>query len=132
RSVVTLYSQEELDRQRAAIRVPLRGVVEFNKVPVPGVKVTLVPAEPDPKAAPGAGAAPEKAAAGKSSAAAALEPIPPATTDKDGMFVLPKVPLGKFKLQAQGIFRNKIRKAELPITVDEQTPFTPAPRLKLP
>jgi len=128
RTAVSLYSKEDVERQRAAIRVPLRGVVEYNKMPVPGVKVSLVPAEPDPKAA----AADKNAAANDSKSAAAAEPIPPVKTDNDGVFVLPKVPLGKFKLQAEGIVRNKIRKAELDITVDEQTPFQPAPRLKLP
>ena len=43
-----------------------------------------------------------------------------------------KVPLGKFKLQAAGTFRNKIREADLEITIDEQTPFSSPPRLKLP
>jgi hypothetical protein len=127
RMTVTLYSKEDVERQRAAIRVPLRGAVEYNKMPVPGVKVSLVPVEPDPKAA-----ADKDAAANGASAATAMEPIPPVKTDSDGLFVLPKVPLGKFKLQAEGIYRNKIRKAELEITVDEQTPFQPGPRLKLP
>jgi hypothetical protein len=106
--------------------------VEYNKMPVPGVKVSLVPAEPDPKAAAGAGAATEKNAAAVEAGSGTVEPVPPVKTDNDGQFVLPKVPLGKFKLQAEGIVRNKIRKAELEITVDEQTPFKPAPRLKLP
>jgi hypothetical protein len=68
----------------------------------------------------------------KAQATPAPEPIEPVMTDKDGQFVFPKVPLGKFKLQAQGIIRNKTRKVEQEITVDEQTPFQPAPRLKLP
>jgi hypothetical protein len=53
-------------------------------------------------------------------------------TDKDGTFRFAKVPLGKFKLQASGIFRNKIREADLEIIIDEQTPFSSPPRLKLP
>jgi hypothetical protein len=132
RAVVTLYSKQDVELQRAAVRVAVRGVVEYNKMPVPGVKVSLVPVEADPKTTGGKAAPAEKSAADKNPPGPATESIPPATTDKDGMFVLPRVPLGKFKLQAAGIFRNKIRKAELEITVDEQTPFGPAPRLKLP
>jgi hypothetical protein len=132
RTAVTIYSKEELERQRAAIRVALRGTVEYNKNPAAGIKVSLVPVDADGKT-PGEKAAPaETGAAGKTPAAQASEPVPPAKTDSDGLFVLPKVPLGKYKLQAEGIVRNKIRKAEIDITIDEQTPFGPAPKLKLP
>jgi hypothetical protein len=133
RTVVTLHSKEELELARAAIRVALRGVVEYNKMPIPAAKVWVVPVEADPKAGAAQANSPDKNAADKKPATPEPpEPIPPVKTDQDGMFVLPKVPLGKFKLQTEVIFRNKIRKAELEITVDEQTPFSPAPRLKLP
>jgi hypothetical protein len=130
---ITLYSKDDLEAQRAAIRVSLRGAVEYNKMPIPGAKVWVVPVESDPKAGAAAtGSGDKKAADKKPAAPEPAEPIPPVKTDQDGQFVLPKVPLGKFKLQTEVIFRNKIRKAELEITVDEQTPFGPALKLKLP
>jgi len=133
RTSVTLYSKEDLEAQRAAIRVTLRGAVEYNKMPIPGAKVWVVPVESDPKAGAAAtGSGDKKAADKKPAAPEPAEPIPPVKTDQDGLFVLPKVPLGKFKLQTEANFRNKIRKAELEITVDEQTPFGPALKLKLP
>ena len=107
----------------------LRGAVECDKLPVANAKVSLtpIPAEPDakPSAVPPASAGP---------VADSMIPAPSPQSvraDDDGLFLFSKMPQGKYKLRAEGIIRNKTRKAELEITIDEQTPFKPAPRLKL-
>ncbi len=133
RVVAVLSSPEDLERQRAAVRVTLRGAVEFEKGPVPGAKVSLEFVEPAPKAAGTPAANSEKAGGDKSQTTA----LPSATfqpilTDDQGLFAFSKVPPGKYKLKSEAIIRNKTRKATLDITIDEQTPFKPAPRLKLP
>ncbi|HLJ09754.1 MAG TPA: hypothetical protein VKU82_01125, partial [Planctomycetaceae bacterium] len=126
RTVVILHSAEALALERAAIRIPLRGQVEHKKVPVPAVTVSLESLEADAKSiAEKAAAGGKPAAAATAPGGAATEKILPVKTNADGTFVFPKVPLGKFKLRAQGVFRNKIRKVEQEITVDDQTSAKP-------
>ena len=133
RLVAVLSSLEELERQRAAVRITLRGAVEFEKGPVPGAKVSLEFVEPAPKAAGAQAANSAKAEGANSQTEANTAPtFQPVQTDDQGLFTFSKVPPGKFKLKAEAIIRNKTRKAELDIVIDEQTPFKPAPRLKLP
>ena len=127
RMVVTLISKEDRDRQQAAIRVTLRGGVEYDKKPVADVKVTLTPVATD---SPVTG---EKKGGGNASGTTVADPVvEPVKTDQNGMFVFPAVPHGKFKLRAEGVYRNKTRKTEMDVTIDAQTPFKPAPQLKLP
>ena len=133
RFVAVLSSLEDLERQRAAVRVTFRGAVEFEKGPVPGAKVSLEFVEPSPKAAGAQAANSEKKVGDKSQTAANTSAsFQPILTDDQGLFAFSKVPPGKFRLKAEAIIRNKTRKAELDIVIDEQTPFKPAPRLKLP
>ena len=133
RFVAVLSSLVDLERQRAAVRVTFRGAVEFEKGPVPGAKVSLEFVEPSPKAAGAQAANSEKKVGDKSQTAANTSAsFQPILTDDQGLFAFSKVPPGKFRLKAEAIIRNKTRKAELDIVIDEQTPFKPAPRLKLP
>jgi hypothetical protein len=133
RKVFRLFSKEELEQQRSSVRVTVRGVVEFETFPAPDVKVKLIPVDPDPKPTSPQVANPAKTAGGRPSPAVSGKGvISGVRTDKDGLFAFSDVPPGQFKLQVEGIIRNKIRKAEQVITVDEQTPLRDALRFKLP
>jgi hypothetical protein len=51
-------------------------------------------------------------------AAAPPEPIAPVATNDQGAFSFDRVPPGKYKLIAEGVVRNKTRRAETEVTVD--------------
>lgn len=128
--VASLVSKESLERQQATLRFSVRGVVTFKDQPVSDVKVVLVAgAEADPKAAAAAGGAADKSAGNGTADTPRFEPV---QSDTDGAFVFKNVPPGKFKLKAEGIVRNKTRKVDLEITVDEKTKSKTGIQLKLP
>ncbi|MDZ4782199.1 MAG: hypothetical protein SGJ19_18280 [Planctomycetia bacterium] len=103
---VRLLSPETIaaELRRATNRVS--GAVQYGRSGFGGVMVRLEALPPDP-AAPliPVGATP-------------LEPIAPVATDDQGSFLFDRVPPGKYKLTAEGVVRNKTRRAEAEVTVE--------------
>ena len=118
RRVLVFKSAETIARQRAARRIEVRGRVRYFGTPVPEIPVVLRQL-PD---APPAGGAPEPDA----------EPLEFSTlSDDKGEFRIPRVPPGKYTLQAKGVFRNKVREVSTPVRLDEDSDGT-LEELKLP
>lgn len=118
RRVLVFKSAETIARQRAARRIEVRGRVRYFGTPVPEIPVVLRQV-PD---APLEGGAPEPDA----------EPLEFSTlSDDKGEFRIPRVPPGKYTLQAKGVFRNKVREVSTPVRLDEDSDGT-LEELKLP
>ncbi len=84
-----IYSPEDVKKAQAN---SVAGVVMYgDNSRVGGAKVTLKPEEG--------------------------EPIGPVTGDENGRFELPVVPPGKYTLHAEGLFRNRVRTADVAIEV---------------
>jgi hypothetical protein len=107
RRVVDLKSPESIARQRAARRIEVRGKVLYFGTPVPQAALVLREVVPPP---PAGGPAPNKS--------------PPlefeAVSDNQGAYRFPKVPPGKYTLQARGVFRNKLRETAVSVELDDQ------------
>ncbi len=114
---VRLMSPEVIaaELRRATNRVI--GAVRYGKSGFGGITVRLEALPPDSAAAP--------------APAENLEPIAPVATDDQGAFAFDRVPPGKYKLIAEGVVRNKTRRAETELTV-EPAPIAVRPlRLEL-
>jgi hypothetical protein len=83
----------------------ISGVVTYGGQPQAGVAVSLL-AEGTPPPAPKA----------KGKAKSAAPPLAQATTDAQGRFTLAKVAPGKYVVVAEGLVRNKNRRAEQPVS----------------
>jgi hypothetical protein len=106
---VRVVTAEQAERLRSMKTNRVTGTVEYGGKPFANIEVTLTAAAP-PQPATGAEA--------KAAAPAASSPkIAPTTTDAQGRFTFPKVPPGKYVLFAEGVVRNKRRRAEVDITV---------------
>jgi len=103
---VRLLSAETIaaERRRATNRVA--GAVQYGRSGFGGITVTLEAVPPDPAEAAAAPPAPPP------------EPIPAVATDDQGSFLFERVPPGKYKLTAEGVVRNKVRRAEAEVTVE--------------
>lgn len=102
---VRIVTPEEVARQKAAQTNSVSGSVLQGYDPVPGVTVSIAP--PEPKEKPPAGAKPP-------------EPppkIPDVTTDDQGKFVFPKVPVGPYVVKAGAVVKNRKRTATAPVVV---------------
>lgn len=95
---VQVITAEQKAAMKAALTNLVRGRITYDGTPVEGVQVTLTAApEQDPP-----------------------PPVPePVTTDEYGIFIFPKVSMGMFELSAEGVYRNKKRRANETITVPE-------------
>lgn len=105
-AVVRLMTKETLaaERQRATNRVS--GTLLYGNSGFAGINVRLESLPADP------------AEASTAPAAAPPAPIAPVATDEQGTFLFDRVPPGKYKLTAEGVVRNKTRRAEAEVTVD--------------
>jgi hypothetical protein len=104
-ATVRLMTPEALadERRRATNRVI--GTLLYGNSGFPGIQVRLE-------------ALPPEAADAAALAAAPPEPIAPVATNDQGAFSFDRVPPGKYKLIAEGVVRNKTRRAETEVTVD--------------
>jgi hypothetical protein len=103
---VRLLSAETIaaELRRATNRVT--GAVQYGRSGFGGVTVRLEALPPDPTAPP------------MPVTATPAEPIAPVATDDQGSFLFERVPPGKYKLTAEGVVRNKTRRAEAEVTVE--------------
>lgn len=89
-------------RRRATNRVV--GTLHYGNAGFAGISVRLEALPGDPATATPALPPPE--------------PIAPVATNDQGAFTFDRVPPGKYKLTAEGVVRNKMRRAEAEVTVD--------------
>ena len=86
-----VITAEEAQQRRAALTTRVGGSVFYGGQPQPGMVVKM---KPDQGAA-----------------------LPPVTTDQNGNFLFPRVAAGKYHVSAEGVVRNRIRKAATVIEV---------------
>jgi len=108
RRVLELQSAETITRERAARRIEMRGKVQYFGTPVPETSLVLRQIV-DPPANPGAAPSPSRPAEFN------------AVSNDRGEFRFPKVPPGKYTLQAKGVFRNKIRELSRAVDLDDKS-----------
>lgn len=106
-ATVRLMTPEALaeERRRATNRVI--GTLRYGNAGFAGITVRL---EALPPAADAAAPAPPSPLP--------PEPIAPVSTNDQGAFSFDRVPPGKYKLTAEGVVRNKTRRAETEVTVE--------------
>lgn len=108
RRILEFNSQETIARQRAARRIEVRGRVGYFGTPVPEIAIVLrediKPTPSDAESNP------------------ARQPLEFSTvSDSEGVFRIPKVPLGQYTLQAKGVFRNKVREISTPVDLKDDS-----------
>lgn len=118
RRVLELKSADTIAKERAARRVEVRGKVRYSGSAVPEIAVVLRSADPPPGQP--AGSQPESSPREFTT-----------RTDARGDFRIKDVPLGKYTLQAKGVFRNKVREVSISINLESEDDARP-PVLELP
>jgi len=96
---LVVLSKQEAERRNKPQPIPVEGIVIFDGDPIPEAAITLTPLD---------SGSPVK--------------IPTVSSDKNGEFVFPSVPPGKYRLTAKkGALANKNRTAGYDLTVPEST-----------
>jgi hypothetical protein len=117
---LTVLSKEQAAEHDASMVVDVTGAVSYGEQGQPGIDVALT--KPSPKPQPKSAAEDEEPEG---------EVVAKTQTDEQGDFQIRRVAPGEYQLTAEGIVRNKIRKATAKLVIKPGTPPQPV-ELKLP